>query len=119
MPQAVRISDQEMERLREAASTHSRSISGQAEHWLKLGRLFEHDPALNLSRIERALRGELSPDALTGPQQELYFDRFEQELWQDSAALRQAFKDLVAEQGGVGYLSDDSDEIVTRKPAAG
>jgi hypothetical protein len=78
--------------------------------------LFEHDPALSINRIEMALRGQLSPDTLTGEQQEQYLDRLEDDQWQDSPAVRQAFGDLVAKQGGVGYASEDSNDIVTVAP---
>jgi hypothetical protein len=63
MGQAVKISDSEMEALRDAARVSSRSISGQAEHWIRVGRAVERDPALSYSRIELALRG-LEPVAL-------------------------------------------------------
>ncbi|MCL2716219.1 MAG: ParD-like family protein [Alphaproteobacteria bacterium] len=65
MGSAVKLSDTTISALRDAAHVHSRSMSGQAEYWIKLGRAVEHDPSFNLSRIDRALRG-IEPVALDG-----------------------------------------------------
>ena len=55
MSQAVRISEAEMTHLREAASLHSRSVAGQAEHWIRLGRLVERSPGFDLRKADAAL----------------------------------------------------------------
>ena len=55
MSHAIRISDLEMEHLREAAALHSRSVAGQAEHWIRLGRLVERSPGFDFRRADAAL----------------------------------------------------------------
>lgn len=57
MSNAVRISDAEMTELRRAAELNNRSISGQAEYWMRLGRAAEQNPTMTMTRIEAALRG--------------------------------------------------------------
>lgn len=76
MGAAVKISDMEMQALREAAEVHNRSISGQAEHWIRLGRAVERDPRFGYVQIEEALRGLRPVSSLTDEQQEEFFERF-------------------------------------------
>jgi hypothetical protein len=57
MSNAVRISEAEMAELRRAAELNNRSVSGQAEYWMRLGRAAERTPTMTMSRIEAALRG--------------------------------------------------------------
>jgi hypothetical protein len=107
--QAVKVSAELVENLRDAAELHSRSIAGQAEHWMRLGRLVERDPRFGVVAIEQALSGQLSPDALTGDQQEVYLDRVASSHWDEpSAEEDRLFAQLVEDGGLVGYASDDS-----------
>lgn len=55
MSHAIRVSDSEIEHLREAAALHSRSVAGQAEHWMRLGRLVEQSPGFDFRRADAAL----------------------------------------------------------------
>ena len=95
MPQAVKISDTEMRALRDAARVNSRSIAGQAEHWMRIGRAVERDPALSYSRIDKALRGleAIDLDTLDAAQQDEFIDRMTQsspdgaqDFWDDRQA---------------------------------
>jgi hypothetical protein len=47
----IKISDQTHETLRLASGALSRSINAQAEHWLRVGRLAELNPALHYGEI--------------------------------------------------------------------
>ena len=110
MAQAVKISDVEMNALRDAARLSSRSISGQAEHWIRIGRAMERDPAISYSRIEMALRGlePVSLDSLDEAHQNAFFERMadapptvrETDYWQDR------------QRRGVGVGLDDQDRLV-------
>ena len=53
--QAVRISESEMNHVREAADLHSRSLAGQVEHWIRLGRLVERAPGFDFLKADAAL----------------------------------------------------------------
>ena len=64
--QAVKVSSAQYEALKKAAALHSRSVSGQAEHWIRLGRAVELNPDVAYSAIDSALRG-LDQEAPGGP----------------------------------------------------
>lgn len=46
MAQSIKLSDKEMDILRKEAALSSRSLAGQAEHWLRIGRAIERSPRL-------------------------------------------------------------------------
>jgi len=75
MGSAVKLSDATIAALRDAAQVHSRSMSGQAEYWIKLGRAVERDPSFSYSRLDRALRGieAVDPGSLTEQEQDYLF----------------------------------------------
>lgn len=115
MSQAVKISDMEMKALRDAARVNSRSISGQAEHWLRIGRAMERDPQVGYSRVEMALRGlePLSLDSLAEAGQDEFIQAMadapatavEEDFWRDRR------------RRGVGVGLDDKDRLVFGTPA--
>ena len=72
MAQSIKISDKEVDILRAEAPLRSRSIGGQAEHWLRIGRAIERSPSFNYQRITQALKGLLNPDVLTAEEQEVF-----------------------------------------------
>ncbi len=110
MSQAVKISDIEMKAVRDAAQINSRSISGQAEHWMRIGRAVERDPEMRYSRIDRALRGleAIDPDSLDAAAQEAFIAQMAdapatpeaQDFWRDR------------QRRGVGVGLDENDELV-------
>lgn len=112
MSQAVKISDAEMKALREAAAMNSRSISGQAEHWMRIGRAFERSPEFGYSKIERALKGlePLALDALTETEQEAFFDALGASTDVPTAAENAFWADR--EQRGLGVGLDENDKLV-------
>lgn len=110
MSQAVNISQAEMTALREAARLNSRSISAQAEHWLRIGRAVERDPRFSYAMIEQALRGLLSPDDLEANKQEGFFDRMGDGLWESSPDADAFFTDR--NRRGVGVGMDEAGNLV-------
>jgi hypothetical protein len=110
MSQAVKISDTEMEALREAALVNSRSLSGQAEHWLRIGRAVERDPRFSYARIEQALRGLLSPDELDTDEQDEFFDRYAEAMHAPSATADAFWADR--NRRGLGVGMDDAGNLV-------
>ena len=109
MSQAVKISDTEYEAVRVAAQVNSRSLSGQAEHWLRIGRAVERNPEIAYTRIERALHGLMSPDDLTGEEQEEYFDRFADKMGEVSEGERAYFAER--ERRGLGVGMDEAGKL--------
>lgn len=110
MSQAVKISDADMQALREAANIHNRSISGQAEHWLRIGRAVERNPAIGYTRIEQALKGLLSPDELSGEEQEEFLDRFAEQTLHPSEAENAYWAGR--QRDGLGVGMDDAGVLV-------
>lgn len=80
MAQIVKISDAEMSAIRAAAELNHRSVSSQAEYWIRLGRAVEQDPRFGQVQIEEALTGQRPISSLTDEQQEEFFDRFGAEM---------------------------------------
>ena len=103
MPQtAVKISTPIVEHARAAAKLHSRSISGQVEHWVRIGRAIERSPGYDHARIEAALRAEVAYDDLTGEEQRVYHDRLDEMVGTYSQDEIDAYKRL-------GELADQFD----------
>jgi hypothetical protein len=106
---AVKISEPEMEVLREAAAINSRSISGQAEHWLRIGRAVERDPRFGYVRIEQALKGLLGIDDLDGDEQEEFMDRLGDQLRAPSSNANAFYADR--NRRGVGVGMDEAGNL--------
>ncbi|MDB5826226.1 MAG: hypothetical protein JWQ73_446, partial [Variovorax sp.] len=95
---------------RDAARVNSRSISGQAEHWIRIGRAIERDPAIGYSKVEMALRGlePLALDSLGEADQDAFIERLgnvpataaEQDFWRKR------------QRQGLGVGLDDQDKLV-------
>jgi hypothetical protein len=115
MPQTVKISDGEMEKVREAAELNSRSIAGQAEHWIRLGRAVERDPRFGYTRIEQVLKGLMRVEDLTDDEQEDYLDRLGDLMSVPNAEEKAFFADREARGLGVGM---DEDGQLTYSPNA-
>ncbi len=74
MAKSIKISDEEMDLVREEAALSSRSIGAQVMHWARIGRSIERSRFFTYARVRRALSGRLDPDALTAEEQEVYVD---------------------------------------------
>jgi len=107
MAHTIRISDDEMKIVREAAKTHSRSIAKQVEHWLHLGRAMERSNKFSFKRVELALKAQLSIDELTADEQEAYMDKFAQLMENFNPEIEAAFAELGDEARALGYFEDE------------
>lgn len=92
MSKSIKISDEAMNLLREEASLYSRSIAGQAEHWLRIGRAIEKSPSFNYRHIKDALAGFTSPDELNVEEQEVFFEEFSDAMWEVTPEQEKAFE---------------------------
>lgn len=113
--QNVKISGEEYEVVKAAAVVNRRSISGQAEHWMRIGRALERNPEIGYSRIERALHGLSSMDDLNGEEQEEFFDLFADKMGEVSDQERAFFADRERRGRGVGM---DQEGRLTYSPNA-
>lgn len=108
MAQSIKISDKEMDLLRKEASLSSRSIAGQVEHWLRIGRAIENSSAFTYQHIRDALSGITSPDQLTAEEQEVYISELSDSMW-ETTPEQETFYAQRREQGlGVGLDDDDN-----------
>ncbi len=110
MAQSIKISDEEMGLLREEARISSRSIAGQAEHWLRIGRAIERSPSFSYQRIRDTLSGLTSPDDLSADEQEVFFDEFADAMWQETPEQQAFFAER--RESGLGVGLDENDKLV-------
>ncbi|MBN1447296.1 MAG: ParD-like family protein [Bacteroidetes bacterium] len=57
MPTAVRISDELLEEARKYSTVDHRSLTGQIEHWARIGKCAEENPDLTYDLIRDILMG--------------------------------------------------------------
>jgi len=57
MPTAVRISDDLLNEARKYSKIDHRSLAGQVEHWAKIGKCAEENPALTYALIKEIFVG--------------------------------------------------------------
>lgn len=114
MAKSIKISDNEMMFLREESALSSRSVAGQAEHWLRIGRAIEKAPTFSYQHVRNALAGLTNPDELTGEEQEVFIDRFADSMW-DKATPEQevAFAQALGDGTLVGV--NDTGKLVYHK----
>lgn len=90
--QAVRLSEELIAEVRREAATMSRSIAGQVEHWLRIGRIAEKSPGFSYERVRAALQAEYAYDDLSAEEQEAYLVE-QGELMENPAAVMGGFFD--------------------------
>ena len=105
-----------MKVLRAGAEVNTRSIAGQAEHWMPIGRAVERDPTIAYSRIELALRGlrPLDLDTLSEAEQDDFLDRMADDELKGVPSMEAFFADR--RRRGVGVGLDENDNIIEQQP---
>jgi len=106
MAQSIKISDDELELVRAAASTNSRSVAGQVTHWLRIGRSIEEAPEFTYADIQDALQGKRSPDQLTEKEQAVYIDQLLAEVSEETPEQADFFENRRKKGLGVGIGHD-------------
>jgi len=110
MAQSIKISNTEMDILRDESKTFGRSIAGQAEHWMRIGRAIEQSNHFNYRKIQAVLNGTLNPDHLNRDEQEVYLDDFIEEMKRPQQEMSQYLSEK--SEAGLGVGLDDSDNLV-------
>jgi len=110
MAQSIKISNNEMDLLREESKTFGRSIAGQAEHWMRIGRAIEQSSHFNYRKIQAVLKGTLNPDHLNRDEQEIYLDDFIDEMKSPQANLEKHFAEQ--QKAGIGVGLDQDEKLV-------
>ncbi len=113
MAQSIKISNAEMDILRDESKTFGRSIAGQAEHWMRIGRAIEQSDHFNYRKIQAVLNGTLNPDHLNRDEQAIYLDYIIDAMSAPQKAMRKYLSDQ--NEAGVGVGLDDDDNLVYAK----
>ena len=107
MSKTVKIDDDLMEIIDREAKIMSRSLAGQVRHWVRIGMSIEHSRFFDQSNIAKALRGRLSPDALTAQEQEAYIDGLLGQAREGTPEQEKFFAHRRAQGLGVGMRDDE------------
>ncbi|WP_018698197.1 ParD-like family protein [Amorphus coralli] len=114
MAQSIKLSDEVMDVVRREAELQSRSIAGQLTHWARIGRAVEKTGRFDYRRIEQALGGKLSPDALSSDEQDVWFDAFAEAVTGPTAEEEAFFAERRKLGRGVGL--DENGRLVRQEP---
>lgn len=73
---SIKLASDLVEAARTEGALLNRSIAGQVEHWVKLGRSFEKSPGITLDRVRAALEGRFDAALLTDDERDYFDDAF-------------------------------------------
>ena len=113
MAQSIKISNTEMDILRDESKTFGRSIAGQAEHWMRIGRAIEQSDHFNYRKIQAVLNGTLNPDHLNRDEQEVFLDDFIEEMKSPHQEMSQHLSEQ--NDAGIGVGLDNDDQLIYAK----
>ncbi len=105
MAQSVKIDDDLATVLREDANRESRSLAGQVEHYIRLGRAIARSPDYDQRHIDSALSGGMEVQELTLEEQEAFFAEFAS-LMEKQGASHAYYEDRRQRGVGVGLAAD-------------
>jgi len=94
MAKTLRISDPYMELLRAESRDQHRTLAGQAEYWMALGRAVERSRLVDFQQVRALLDGDLRFEALDDREQEFAFDQFLDRMAQSHDRMDEAMRDL-------------------------
>jgi hypothetical protein len=107
---SIKLSADLVDQARREAPVFSRSISGQVEHWARLGQALEAAPGFTLDRVRAALEGRLEAADLTEDEWRIFDDLQFQSVIEPTEAARSAYAELGRRPGAVG--TDENDLLV-------
>lgn len=107
---SIKIAAHDLETLRREAKLTKRSISGQASYWMAIGKAVEHSGIFDVANVRKALSRQVSPDVLTGPEQEVFVDELLEAARVQTPEQEALFEDR--RKRGIGVGLDRDGEIV-------
>ncbi len=113
MAQSIKLPEAEMAILRAESALQSRSIAGQAEHWLRIGRAVEKSGVFDYGRIRETLEGRRDADTLSAEEQEVFFDEFADAMWETTPEQDAFF--TARQRDGLGVGLDENDNLIYAK----
>ena len=107
MAQSIKIEDELLETIRQDAARESRSLAGQAEYYIRLGRAIARSPDFDRDQVELALNGGIEVQELTLEEQEAFFVEFAAAMEKQGTGASNAFWEERRRRGlGVGEQPD-------------
>ena len=91
MASTVRLSDADIAIAKEAAELNNRSTAAQISHWMKIGRIIESSPSYDAGKVEAAMRAEIAYDDLSAEEQDVFLEKFHDQMREFSAEDEAAF----------------------------
>lgn len=89
---SIKLPSELVDAARSDAALFSRSISGQVQHWAKIGRAIEATLGFTVDRVRATLAGRFDASLLTDDEAELFDDLFGASLDIPATAEARAFK---------------------------
>lgn len=114
MAQSVKLDDDVMAMARREAKLHSRSVSGQITHWLRLGRAIEQSGSYDHARVTAALDGRIDTVDLQEEEAIAWLDAFTKKMSSLSITELDFFIERRVLGRGVGL--DAAGNLVRAKP---
>ncbi|CAM3127689.1 TA system antitoxin ParD family protein [Tsukamurella hominis] len=114
MPHPTRIADDVFEDARVEAAAEGRSIAEQINYWARVGRNVSAHHTTARSRVEAALAGTLSPDALDEAESRAFNAELKVGIRESLAEID--FGAVLAERGIVTVALDDDGRMVEYHP---
>jgi hypothetical protein len=100
---SVKLPVQLVNMARQEAPLFSRSISGQLEHWAKIGQAIENMNGFTIRRARDALNGLFDPAELNVEERRYYYDLLDDKLATPDNAEIAAMAVIGQSAGAVGY----------------
>jgi hypothetical protein len=114
MPHPTRIADDVFEDARVEAAAEGRSIAEQINYWARVGRNVSAHHTTARSRVEAALAGTLSPDALDEAESRAFNAELKVGIRESLGEID--FGAVLAERGVVTVALDDDGRMVEYHP---
>lgn len=114
MAASIKLSDDMIALLRRESAIANRSLAGQAEHWITLGRAIERSPEFDYTRVRAALAAELSPGDLSEAEQTAFFDEFGRHM--DSLDKDYATINAERRRKGLGVGDTENGQLAKQLP---
>jgi len=88
---SIRVSDEIFSEIEAESSVSSRSLNGQAEHWIKIGKAIEQSESFSYQHVKQALSAQRPLDSLSLEEQEVFFKEFDDLMVAEPSSEEAAF----------------------------
>ncbi len=109
---SVKLKADLVDEARREAQTFNRSLGGQIEHWVRLGRALESAPGIPVSRVRETLEGKVTLRTLPVEEQEAVLDQLHEWLKNPTDDEIAAYAVLADLPGAVG--TDEKGKLIQR-----